>query len=88
MGIEKGTKLISSKDRKLLKQFGLLVRQKREKMDLTTFDVTGEDLGIKNRQHWHDIEGGKKNINLTTFFKICRTLEIHPSVLLKKFEMN
>ena len=31
MGIEKGTKLISPKDRKLLKQFGLIVRQKREK---------------------------------------------------------
>ncbi len=88
MGIEKGTKLISPKDRKLLKQFGLLVRQEREKMGLTTFDVTGEDIGIKNRQHWHDIEGGKKNINFTTFFKICRVLEIHPSVMLKNLKIN
>ena len=88
MGIKIGTSLVSTQDRKLLKQFGLLIRQKREKRGWTLYDVTGEDLGIKSREHWQKIEGGKKNINLTTLFKICRTLEIHPIVLLKKFEIN
>ena len=88
MSIKKGRTLISTQERKLLKQFGLLVRQKREKREWTLYDVTGEDLGIKSREHWQKIEGGKKNINLTTLFKICRTLEIHPSVLLKNFNID
>ena len=88
MGIKRGATLISSQDRKLLKKFGLLVREKREKMGWTLFDVTGDDLGIKSCGHWQFIESGKKNINLTTFFKVCRTLEIHPSILLKNFEID
>lgn len=88
MGVKKGSTLISDKDRKLLKQFGLIVRQKREKMGLTLYDVTGEDMGVRSRQHWQKIESGKKNINLTTFFKVCRTLEVHPSGFLRKLELN
>lgn len=88
MGVKRGTTLVSPQDRKLLKQFGLLVRQKREKLGWTLYDVTGDDLGVKSCGHWQFIESGKKNISLTTFFKICRTLEIHPSILLKKFDMN
>ena len=87
MGLKAGITLTSSKDRKLLKQFGLLVRHEREKKRLTLCDVSGEDLDIKSEQHWQTIESGK-NINLTTFFKVCKILEVHPSVLLKKFEIN
>ncbi len=88
MGTKAGRTLISAKDRRLLKQFGLLVRQKREKRNWTLYDVTGEDLGVKSREHWQKIEAGKKNINLATFFKICRTLETHPSILLKNFNID
>lgn len=88
MGIKTGSKLISVKDRKLLKQFGLIVRQKREKMNLTLYDVSGDDLGIRSWQHWQKIESGQKNINLTTFFKICQTLGIQPNKLLKDFDLK
>ena len=52
MELKAGITPTSPKDRKLLKQFGLLVRHEREKKRLTLYNVSGEDLDIKSEQHW------------------------------------
>lgn len=83
MGIKKGTKLTSSKDTKLLKQLGKRIKEVREKAKLTVYDVTGEDLEIRSRQHWQKIEAGQKNINFTTLAKVAKTLEISMDKLLR-----
>lgn len=81
---KKNNKTLSVADIKLLKNFGERVRQIRNSKKLTVYDVTGDDMPIKTRQHWQDIENGKKNINFTTFFKVADSLEIKPEDLLKK----
>lgn len=68
--------LVSPAERRTLKAFGNRVREIREKKKLSVYDVTGEDMAIKTRQHWQAIENGRKNINLTTAFKVARTLDL------------
>ena len=62
---------------------GSKIRQIRELKNQTVYDVTGDDLLIKSRQHWQSIENGKKNINVTTVFKIAKTLGVKPEDLIK-----
>ena len=83
MAIKKGTKLLSANDKKLLKKFGDNIRKARENAGLTVYDVTGDDMEIKSRQHWQKIENGQKNINFSTLMKIARTLEVGAEKLLK-----
>ena len=83
MAIKKGTKLISAKDEKLLKKLGTNIKKTRENKGLTVYDVTGDDMEIKSRQHWQKIENGQKNINFSTLMKIARTLEVNADKLLK-----
>ncbi len=83
MAERKSKRLISGGDQKALKRFGNRVREIREKKKLSVYDVTGEDLGIKSRQHWQKIENGQKNINLTTIIKIALILEVDPMELFK-----
>ena len=67
---------LPKRDLKLLKEFGSRVRQVREKKNLSVYDITGDDLPIKSRQHWQRIENGQKNINLTTVFKVAKSLDV------------
>ena len=77
-----GVKLTNSKDLKLLKEIGRRVEKLRLQMELSPYDLTGDDMPVKSRQHWRRVEKGEKNINLTTLFKICRTLGTTPDKLL------
>lgn len=83
MGLIKGTALLSSADKKVLKALGEKIREIREKKKLTVYDVTGEDLLIKSRQHWQKIEAGQLSLTFITFYKIAQSLEIQPTELLK-----
>ncbi len=76
MAIKKGTVLISAGDRRILKSFGHKVKEVRDKKKQSTYDLTGDDMPIKSRQHWQGVESGKKNINLTTLFKIAKSLGV------------
>lgn len=75
--------ILSNADKKLLKAFGSRVRQIREKKNQTVYDLTGDDMPIKSRQHWQQIENGQKNINITTVFKIAKSLGVQAEDLLK-----
>lgn len=79
----KSPSLISQADKRTLKLVGNRIREIREKKKLSVYDVTGEDMAIKTRQHWQAIENGYKNVNLTTAFKVARTLEIGVDELLR-----
>lgn len=65
-----------SVEEQILRQFGRRVRQIRELKGFTVYDVTGEDMPIRSRQHWQIIENGKKNIGLFTAYKIARSLKV------------
>lgn len=83
MAVKKGAALVSQADKKLLRAFGERVREVRERKKLTVYDLTGDDMPIRSRQHWQRIEAGQKNINLTTVFKVANCLEIRPEDLVK-----
>jgi transcriptional regulator with XRE-family HTH domain len=73
---------LSNSDKKILKALGSRIKQIRQKKNQSVYDVTGEDLSIKSRQHWQSIENGQKNINVTTVFKIAKTLGVKPEDLI------
>jgi transcriptional regulator with XRE-family HTH domain len=75
--------LISQADKRILKLLGNRVREIREKKKLSVYDITGEDMSIKSRQHWQAIENGQKNVNITTAFKVARTLEVDAEELFR-----
>ncbi len=90
VGIEVGGLLANKKsntlsiaDKKILKAVGSKIRQIREKKNQSVYDITGDDLLIKSRQHWQSIENGQKNINVTTIFKIAKTLGVKAEDLIK-----
>lgn len=83
MAPKKGSSLLSPNDEKILKVLGARIKEIREKKKLTVYDVTGEDLPIKSRQHWQKIEAGQKSLTFVTFFKIAQSLDIQPNELLK-----
>ena len=65
---------------KILIAFGSNLRQLRKERQLTLLDLevaSGVNQGDISR-----IENGKKNLNLTTFIKLAKGLDIHPSKLL------
>ena len=74
---------LTNAEKKLLKTFGNKVREFRERKKRSVYDLTGDDMPIKNRQHWQMIESGKKNIQLTTIIKIAESLETEPSEFFK-----
>lgn len=75
--------MLADPEKKTLRIFGERVRKIRSAKKLTVYDVTGEDMPIKDRQHWQKIENGQKNITLITLVKIATSLEVDPSELLK-----
>lgn len=83
MALKKGTTLLSNADKKTLATLGTRIREIREKKKLTVYDVTGEDLLIKSRQHWQKIEAGQLSLTFVTFYKIAQSLEVSPMELLK-----
>ncbi len=83
LALKRGTVLISQADKKILRKFGERIRQVRVKKKLTVYEVTGDDMPIRSRQHWQKIEIGQKNVNLTTAFKIAKSLEVGIEELLK-----
>jgi hypothetical protein len=68
--------LLSHLDRRVLRAFGRAVAAIRIAKELSVYDLTGDDMPIKSRQHWQKIESGQKNINLTTVFKVASTLQV------------
>lgn len=40
-------------------------------------------MPIRSRQHWQRIEKGEKNINLTTLFKISKSLKVRAVELIE-----
>lgn len=86
LALKRGTALISAADKKILRIFGERVREIRERKKLSVYDVTGDDMPIKSRQHWQKIEAGQKNINLTTVVKVARSLEVRTDELVKGLE--
>jgi transcriptional regulator with XRE-family HTH domain len=83
MALKKGTSLITSADKKILKALGERIREIRIKKKLSVYDVTGEDLPVKSRQHWQKIEAGQLSLTFITFYKIARSLEVSPNELFK-----
>lgn len=83
MALKKGTSLLSLNDKRILKNLGKRIKEIREKKNLTVYDVTGEDLLIKSRQHWQKIEAGQLSFTFVTFYKIAQSLDIQPNELLK-----
>lgn len=83
MGLKKGTTLISAQDKKLLKALGDRIREIRNKKKLSVYDVTGEDLPIKSRQHWQKIEAGQLSLTFITLNKIAQSLDVPLNDLVK-----
>jgi transcriptional regulator with XRE-family HTH domain len=73
-------------ERKLLKSFGRRVAALRERKALSVYDLTGDDMPIKSRQHWQAIEAGRKHVNLTTVFKVAHCLGVRPEELVAGLE--
>lgn len=86
MGVQKGHKLISKKDRLFLKRLGLRIREIREGKEMRLEDTISED-GIKNYQHFLEIEQGKKNLTTITLFKVAKALGVRPSKLIEGLEL-
>ena len=82
MGAKK-TKQLSITDKKVLKTIGTRVKHLREQRKLSVFDITGDDMPIRSRQHWQRIEAGQKNFNVITLFKLAKTLDVKPEELLR-----
>ena len=86
MASKRRTTLLTAADRRSLKAFGERVRQIRESKKLSVYDLTGDDMPIKSRQHWQRIENGQKNVNVTTVIKIAKSLKVTAEDLFKAIE--
>ena len=86
MAIKRGQKLISKKDREFLKKLGARIREIREGKNMRLEDTISED-GIRNYQHFLEIEQGKKNLTTITLFKIASALDVKPSKLIEGLEL-
>ena len=62
-------------------KLGLILKEIRKKQGLTCVWVS-EQSNI-SRQALNRIEKGEDNMNLNTFFRLCESLDILPSNLLK-----
>lgn len=82
MALKKGAKLVTAADKKDLKRLGERINEIRTKKKLTVYEVTGDDMPIKSRQHWQKIEAGQLSLTFVTFLKIAETLKIDPQDLL------
>lgn len=85
MGVRQGHKLTLKTERQFLKQLGLRIRGIREGKQMRLEDTISED-GIKNYQHFLEIEQGKKNLTIITLFKVAKTLGVKPSKLIEGLE--
>lgn len=83
MALKKGTSLITAADKKLLVKLGRKIKNVREAKGFTVYDVTGEDMPIRSRQHWQKIEAGQLSLTFVTFLKIAKTLNQSPASILE-----
>ena len=70
---------LAPKERKLLKEFGRIMRAEREAQELTLYDI--ESRGYPSWQHWQKLEDGLRDFRLTTVMKISKVLKKHPGEL-------
>lgn len=69
--------------RAIANELGNRIREIRNKKKLSVYDVTGEDLSIKSRQHWQKIEAGQLSLTFITLNKIAESLDVSISDLVK-----
>lgn len=86
MGVKQGHRLTSKNERRFLKRLGLRIREVREGKQMRLEDTISED-GIKNYQHFLEIEQGKKNLTTITLFKVAKVLGVKPSKLIEGLEL-
>lgn len=67
-------------DKKTLKCFGLIVRQKREKLNLSQEELA--DLCGLHRTYIGGVERGERNLGLVNMVRIADALNVSPSTLL------
>jgi len=67
-----------------LKIIGSNIALQRKKRKLTQEDFAG--LANLDRSYLSEIENGHKNISITMFLTIARTLEVSPQILLEGIE--
>jgi len=60
-----------------------MIKVKREEAKLTQEQMSEGNDGIEYK-YYQKIEAGKVNITMETVFKICRRLNISPSLLFNK----
>jgi transcriptional regulator with XRE-family HTH domain len=71
-------------DEKLLRAFGLAVRQERERVGVSQ-DVFSEMAGV-HRTYVGSVERGERNLSLKNIAAFARALGVVPSKLLAKAE--
>jgi len=72
---------LTKKEKQRLKDVGLVVRGIREKNEMTLEAVEGE--GFSSWKFLQAIEAGKKNITITTLFRLASALGVSPVSLIK-----
>ena len=70
----------------MLKVIGQNMRKIRESKGWTLEDME-EYGGWKNWQHWHKLEQGSKSMNLVTFLRACKSLDVDFTDLLSDVEL-
>jgi transcriptional regulator with XRE-family HTH domain len=80
--MEKGARELTTRERSRLKKIGLRIRQLRESKGLTLEAMV--DAGYTSWVHLSAVEGGKKNITVTTLCRIADVLQVPVSQLLKE----
>lgn len=66
----------------LLKALGKIIKQSRREKSIS--QLTNE-IGL-SKSIWSELEKGRKDIQLTTFWRIAEACDIKPSELLKELE--
>ena len=76
----KESKLLSKKEADRVVKLGKTIRRLREEKELTLEDM--EELGYPSWRHFLAVELGKKNITITTLFRIAEVLGVTPEKLI------
>jgi len=72
--------------KEFIKAFGEKVRRLRKKKNWTLEDC--EDHGYPSWKHLRDVEGGEKNITITTVCRVANLFNIQPFELLKDLRLE
>ena len=78
---------MQDKKLKLQNSLGKIINQQRRELSITIFNEKMSGRGQELLQEiWSDVEKGKKDIQLSTFWRIAEALFLKPSELLKLIE--